>query len=108
MGYVSEVITLPCEHDVAKSNLESVVWKKLRVSKDEVVAEFDQSDDPPTSLYGSMIGRATVMVFPSMLKFSNGSLDDEAVYECVVFPVDGQPSFNRYQLTVNGKNIVFF
>ena len=104
VGYVFETITLHCEHHVAKSNLESVVWKKLGVN-DELVAEYDKNDDPKVSFFGSMVGRASVMVFPSMLKFSNGSLDDQANYQCEVFPLTGSPGLKRYKLTVNGTDL---
>jgi len=96
---VSDTIILPCEHTVAKSSLQSVEWWKEGVMK---VAVYNKDDDPPVSIYGSMEGRASVMVFPSILKFSNGSLEDAGLYKCVVLPINDVPSTHRYQLTVNG------
>ena len=103
MGYVSDTITLPCEHTVAKSSLQSVVWRKEGKTK---VAVYNKDDDPAVSIYGSMEGRASVMVFPSILKFSNGSLDDAGLYQCEVFPVNDVPSTHSYQLTVNGTELI--
>ena len=102
VGYVSDTITLPCGHTVAKADLEAVVWRK---DIEMIVAEYDIGDDPPVSFYGSMEGRASVKVFPSTLKFSNASLKDAGVYQCEVFPITDDPIVFRYILTVNGRGL---
>ena len=101
MGYVSDNITLPCEHTVAKSDLKTVAWRKDSVTN---VATYGIGDDPPVSFYDSMAGRANINVFPPTLTFSNGSLEDAGVYQCEVFPLKGDAIVHRYTLTVNGRN----
>ena len=100
MGYVSDTITLPCEHTVAKSDLKAVTWTKDSVTN---VATYDNGDDPPVSFYGSMAGRASDKVFPPTLTFSNASLEDGGVYQCEVSPEKDNPIVYRYILTVNGR-----
>ena len=104
VGYVSDTITLPCEHTVAKSHLEAVVWRKDTVT---IVADYDIGDDPPVSFYGSMAGRASDKVFPPTLKFSNASLHDAGVYKCEVFPLKDDPIVFRYILTINGRELFY-
>ena len=65
-GYVSDTITLPCDHTVAKVDLEAVAWRK---DTETIVAEYDIGDDPPVSFYGSMAGRASAKMFPPTLKY---------------------------------------
>ena len=100
VGYVSDTIQLPCEHTVAKADLQAVLWRKVYVM---IVAEFDRDDDIPVRFHGPMADRASADVFPPTLKFSNGSLEDAGVYQCEVFPVIAYPDIYRYKLTVNGK-----
>ena len=100
MGYVSDTITLPCEHIVAKADLQAVLWRKVYVM---IVAEYDRDDDTPVLFHGPIAARASADVFPPTLKFSNGSLEDAGVYQCEVFPVIAYPVIYRYKLTVNGK-----
>ena len=102
MGYVSDTITLPCEHTVPKADLEAVAWRK---DTETIVGEYDIGDDPPVSFYGSMEGRASAKVFPPTLKFSNASLEDAGVYQCEVFPLRDDPIVHRYTVTVNGKEL---
>ena len=104
MGYVSDTTTLPCEHTVAKSDLEAVVWRK---DTETIVAEYDIGDEPPGSFYGSMAGRASAKVFPPTLKFYNASLEDAGVYQCEVFPLKDEPIVFRYILTVNGRKFLY-
>ena len=103
MGYVSDTITLPCEHAVDKADLEAVAWRKDTVM---IVGEYDIGDDPPVSFYGSMEGRASAKVFPPTLEFSSGSLDDAGVYQCEVFPIADDPIVYRYIVTVNGRELL--
>ena len=104
VGYVSDTITLPCEHTVPMSHLEAVVWRKDTVT---IVAEYDTDDDPPVSFYGCVAGRASAKVFPPTLKFSNGSLQDAGVYQCEIFPATGDPIVHRYTVTVNGRERLY-
>ena len=103
MSYVSDTITLPCEHTVAKAELEAVVWRK---DTETIVGEYDIGDDPPVSFYDSMEGRTSAKVFPPTLKFSNASLEDAGVYQCEVFPLKNDPIVFRYILTVNGRELL--
>ena len=104
VGYVSETITLPCEHNVAKADIEAVVWRK---DIETIVAEYDIGDDPHVSFYGSMEGQTTVKVFPPTLTFSNASLENAGVYQCEVFPLKGDAIVHRYTLTVNGRELLY-
>ena len=63
---MSDTITLPCDHTVAKADLEAVAWRK---DTETIVAEYDIGDDPPVSFYGSMAGRASAKMFPPTLKY---------------------------------------
>ena len=102
MGYVSDTITLPCEHTVAKADLEAVAWRK---DTETIVAEYDIGDEPPVSFYGSMEGRASATMFPPTLKFSSCSMEDAGVYQCEVFPLKDEPIVFRYILTVYGREL---
>lgn len=104
IGYLSDDIILQCEHSFAVSNLEAFYWKKWNeIGNDEVLAEYDKTDDPKSHVYGSMLGRARVNMMPTQLQFSNGSFSDEGKYTCEVFPRRGEPARLHYKLTVNGK-----
>ena len=102
--YVSDTIMLPCNHTVAKSDLQAVAWRK---DTDTILGEYDIIDDPPVSFYGVMEGRANVKVFPPALQFSNSSLEDAGVYQCEVFPMKGEPTINRYIVIVNGRELLY-
>ena len=104
VGYVSDTITLPCEHTVAKADLEAVLWRK---DTDMIVAEYDVGDDPPVAFYESMEGRGSAKVFPPTLTFSSASLEDAGVYQCEVLPLEDQAIVHRYTLTVNGRELLY-
>ena len=104
VGYVSETITLPCEHSVTKSDIEAVVWRKDTVN---IVGEYDIGDDPSVSFYGSVEARASAKVFPPTLKFCNASVEDSGVYQCEVFPLTDDPIVFRYILTINGRAFLY-
>ena len=103
VGYVSDTITLPCNHTVAKADLEAVVWRK---DTETIVGEYDIGDDPSVSFYDSMEGRASIKVFPPTLLFSNASHKDAGVYQCEVFPLKDDPIVFRYILRVNGREFI--
>ena len=103
VGYVSDTITLPCEHTVAKTDVEAVVWRKDTVY---IIGEYDIGGDPPVSFYGSMEGRGSDKVFPPTLKFSNASMEDAGVYQCEVLPLTDYATVFSYILTVNGRTFV--
>ena len=100
VGYVSDTITLPCEHTVAETDLLTVYWTKDIV---KVVAEYEKGDDIPVRFHDSMEGRVNAEVFPPTLKFSRCSLKDAGVYQCTVIPVKGDPITLHYTLAVNGR-----
>ena len=103
VSYMSDTITLPCDHNVTKVDLEAVAWRK---DTETIVGEYDVGDEPPVSFYGSMEGRASLKVFPPALMFSNSSLEDAGVYQCEVFPLVDDPIVFRYILTVNGRELL--
>ena len=80
------------------------MWRK---DTETIVAEYDIGDEPPGSFYDSLVGRASVKVFPPTLKFSNASLEDAGVYQCEVFPLKDEPIVFRYILTVNGRELLY-
>ena len=102
--YLSDTIMLPCNHTVAKADLEAVAWRK---DTETIVGEYDIGDDPPVSFYDSMEGRASLKVFPPALMFSNSSLEDAGVYQCEVFPLVDDPIVFRYIVIVNGRALLY-
>ena len=100
VGYVSDTMTLPCEHNVTKADLLTLYWTKGIV---KVIAVYDKGDDIPVHFYDSMERRLNAKVFPPTLKFPSCSLDDAGVYQCSVIPARDDPITHRYRLTVNGR-----
>ena len=104
VGYVSETITLPCEHNLAKSDVQTLYWTKDTV---KIVAEYDQGDDQPVHFHHSLEGRINDKVFPPTLTISNVALHDGGVYQCNIIPVIGKQVAYRYKVTINGRERLF-
>ena len=104
VGYVSDTISLPCEHNLTKSDLQTLYWTKDTV---KIVAEYDQGDDKPVQFHHPFEGRVNVKVFPPTLTISNVALHDGGVYQCNIIPVKGKQVGYRYKVTVNGRELLY-
>ena len=109
VGYVSDIITLRCEHTVAKASLEALAWIKLEegVQYLPVMAEYDIDDNPPVFFDDSMKGRASIREFPPNLKFHNATLKDAGRYKCQVVPRSGSAISLYYKLNINGTKLLY-
>ena len=103
VGYVSETITLPCEHAVAKADLLSLFWTKDNV----IIAQYAKGDNKPVHFHHSLEGRINDKVFPPYLTISNVALHDAGVYQLNIIPVKGDHTACRCTLEVNGRELLY-
>ena len=105
-AYVSDTITLPCEHNFAEADLVALAWMKLKEGYVPVLAEYDIADNPPVAFDDSMKGRASIGEFPPNLTFHNVTLKDAGRYKCLAVPRPGHPISLYYKVNINGTKLL--